>query len=112
MTYVYRCSACGHQFDVIKSVVDIDRPENCENCSCSAERIFVPNANKPMKTSVKDAYFDYGLGKVVKNERDKKDTLKQRDIIEVGSEKSEESYFKNTVVKKQIEKEKEWSDLQ
>lgn len=37
-TYTYKCNACGHQFDRILSMKDMDTPtqEPCPNCSETA----------------------------------------------------------------------------
>ena len=88
----------------------MSNPEVCLKCdSNDTVRLFSSRISF-IGTKVKDAYFDYGLGKVIKNDADKNETVKQKELIEVGTETTD-SLRKHTVEKRAKEKEKEWADL-
>lgn len=96
MTYQYECVKCGHNFDVIKSVKDIDVNEFCTRCESPAVRKFVPENIYFSGAKVTHAEFNPGLGCVVKNEAHKKDLLKRKGLVEVGNDfKSGESMQKD-----------------
>lgn len=86
MTYVYKCLSCGHRFDVIKSVKDINVAETCPVCGEFAERKFFPDRIHLSKTAVTHAEYNPGLGTVVKNARHKSDLLKEKGMVEVGND--------------------------
>lgn len=86
ITYVYVCSKCGHEFDVIKSYKDIDVNEFCPKCDEPAERQFVPKRVFFSGTAVTHAEYNPGLGTVVKNKAHKEDILKRRGLVEVGND--------------------------
>lgn len=39
--YEYRCSACGHSFDLLQPM-DAERTADCEMCGAEAKRVFSP----------------------------------------------------------------------
>ena len=39
--YEYRCTECGHSFDLIQSM-DAERVADCERCGAEARRVFSP----------------------------------------------------------------------
>lgn len=39
--YEYRCSECGHRFDLIQPM-DAERVVDCEKCGAQANRVFSP----------------------------------------------------------------------
>ena len=43
MIYAYQCKNCGHHFEVVKRLSEIDRVEACGECkSESTERVLAP----------------------------------------------------------------------
>lgn len=86
MTYEYACLQCRHRFDVIKSVKDIERSENCPQCGEFAERKFVPSRLYLAGTSVEHAEYNPGLGQIVKNKQHKKEICKRMGVVEVGND--------------------------
>lgn len=110
MIYEMKCSECGHKFEVVKPVRDFDEPAPCPECD-SVETLHQISAVSHSGAKVKDAYYDSGLGTVVKSDKDRKEHMKIKDFIEVGTEPSKEAFHKNTVVRRQIERDKEWGDL-
>lgn len=110
MIYEYKCNSCDCKFDVVKSVAEMTNPEVCLKCdSNDTVRLFSSRVSF-IGAKVKDSYYDYALGKVVKNEADRRETVKQKELIEVGTETTD-SMYKHTVEKRAKEKEKEWDDL-
>lgn len=85
MTYLYACAKCDVEFDVVKSVKDIDREEKCESCGNVCERQFSANVHF-IGTSVESPEFNHGLGMVIKNKKHRADEAKARGLVEIGNE--------------------------
>jgi len=89
MIYPYHCRECVEEFEVIKSLSDLDRPEACPICHAVS---FDRRIGLTRLQSVEiDPYFHYGLGKIVRTKGDVKNELKKREdqgrgLIEVGDE--------------------------
>lgn len=110
LIYEYECSKCGNRFDVVKKVKDMDRPESCTHCGCTeTERVFNPKIHLH-STSVEDAYYNTGLGEVVRSRSQAKEIAERKGLVEIGTEKPE-TIYKESVVKKQEQREKEWEAL-
>lgn len=88
MVYEYLCQKCNTATDVIKVVADFDRIESCEKCGTIMERQFRPKIHL-YGTAVQEAYFNHGLGQVVKGNSHAKQIAKDRKLIEVGNERPE-----------------------
>lgn len=86
MVYAYKCSKCDAQFDIVKSVKDIDLAEHCHKCQAPAIREFTPKKLHLSKTTVRHAEFNPGLGQVVKNDYHKKEILKRKGLVEIGND--------------------------
>jgi putative FmdB family regulatory protein len=96
MTYLYDCSKCGKEFEVIKPAKDMDVNETCPDCGEFARRQFMPKYVHLSKTAVTHAEYNPGLGCVVKNARHKEDLCKRKNVVEVGNDfKSGESMQKH-----------------
>lgn len=100
MIYPYRCTECKNDFDVIKSVADIDKPETCA-CGAVAKRYLVA----ARIGSVDTGHYNPAFGKYIRNKNHLRDeTIRMRDqgrdIIPVGDEPPEKIY-------KQLETERE-----
>lgn len=89
MVYEYSCSQCQTSIDIIKPVSDYDRIENCETCGTLMNRAFAPRKIHLYGTAVQDAYYNNGLGCVVKNDKHARQIAKDRNLIEVGNERPE-----------------------
>lgn len=91
MIYAYKCDDCEHEFDVVKSVAQMDDPEKCEKCDHSATRQFIPNAGSiiGLGMKVEDSYYCPALGQVIHSKRQREELAKQRGMVEVGNEKPE-----------------------
>jgi|SRR5580765_916116 len=89
-TYAYKCNKCAEEFDVIKPVAEIEMIEVCEECGFPAERVIKFKGH--MSPDNVDAYYNHGLGKVVRTKNDVRQELSRlkgetgRDLIEVGTE--------------------------
>lgn len=86
MTYEYKCESCKRYFDVIKSVKDMERNENCPKCGEFGIRQFIPEVIHFNKTKVTHAEYNPGLGCVVKNEAHKRDIMKRKGVVEIGND--------------------------
>lgn len=88
--YAYRCINCEDEFDVIKPVAEIDYIEICEECGRPSERVIRFKGH--MAADNVDAYYNYGLGKVVRSKAQVREELARvkgetgREFVEVGNE--------------------------
>lgn len=89
MVYEYSCEHCQTTTDIVKSVKDFERVEHCEKCASIMTRAFAPQRIHLYGTKVEDAYFNVGLGQVVKGSQHVKEIVKERKLIEVGNERPE-----------------------
>jgi putative FmdB family regulatory protein len=89
MIYPYHCNACGYDFEVTKSVKDIDRPEQCDKCLILTDdrRIAMSKlGDLDMKPE-----WNPAIGKYIKSKshlREELSSLRDQghDMIEVGNE--------------------------
>ncbi len=110
MIYEYVCRKCEHGFDVVKPVADLDRVEACPSCGVElTERIFSPRIYFN-NAKVSNAEFNMGLGCVTTSKRHRDEIAKQQGLIELGNE-TNETLHRETVVKKEKERDKFWKDL-
>lgn len=83
-TYPYHCVKCGQDTDIIKSMNESGRDEQCPICELQLERVWtVPYLTG---TSVEDAEFNHALGVVTKNKKDRAEIAKQKGLVEVGND--------------------------
>lgn len=87
MIYCYRCTNadCATEFEVIKSVAEIDRPEKCEKCGLPAGR-YIGRTHFYGASDWDKAEWNPGLGMVTRNARHRKDEAKARGMEEIGNE--------------------------
>jgi putative FmdB family regulatory protein len=88
-TYPYQCSndLCGHTFDVVKSLSEIDQPEHCDKCQATAER-FIGNTSFYGASDWDKAEFNPGLGCVTRNGKHRREIAKSRGLEELGNDYS------------------------
>lgn len=96
MTYVYQCSACGHLFDVVKPVKDMEVNESCPDCGEYAIRQFMPQRLYFTKTKVEHPEYNPGLGCVVRNSAHRKQICKEKGLEEIGNENQDKLFKKMT----------------
>lgn len=82
MIYAYECEHCDRRFDVIKSIEDYNREERCA-CGQVANKLFI--TNRPIIDHTQPEYYA-SLGQVVKNKHHRSELIKQKGLIEIGSE--------------------------
>ena len=85
MTYEYLCEECGVLTDVIKSVADLDRREECEHCEGTLSRQFNFNVHF-VGSGVESAEYNPGLGAVTKSKYHRSELAKRKGVVEVGSD--------------------------
>lgn len=110
MIYQYKCVECGHSFDVVKPVKDFDLKHSCPQCEHTETQIVISSKIHHIGARVQNAEFNPGLGCVVKNKQEREEIAKQKGLIEVGNERPD-TLYKESVVKREKEKEKEWANL-
>lgn len=86
MVYSYKCSECGRNFEITKSLKDIDVNESCPKCEAPGIRAFAPSKIHLSKTKVTEAEFNPGLGHVVKSAFHRQELCKQLGVVEVGND--------------------------
>ena len=110
MIYDYKCNKCEHVFEVTKPVSEVTSKHECPLCGYfKTTRQFSSNIYFN-GAKVKDAEYNHGLGCVVKSDRHRNEIAKRAELVEVGNEKPD-TIHKETVVKKQEQRAKEWKDL-
>lgn len=107
-TYPYKCQSCGEDSEVVKKMRDASREEVCSKCSIVLTRVWT--SFQIMGAKVEYAEFNPGLGCVVKNSRERNEIAKRHGLIEVGNE-TPETIYRETVVNREKEREKEWDRL-
>lgn len=80
---------CDKFEDIIKPVSEYDSVEKCKVCDKIMTRAFAPSKIHLYGTKVQDAYYNVGLGQVVKNDSHARQIAKDKNYIEVGNEKPE-----------------------
>lgn len=84
--YEYKCPA-GHQFDVIKSLADIDRPEPCPDChEIAARQISLVRIDKEAAGGWNQQSWNPALGQWTKSTKEARRIAKSRGMEEVGTE--------------------------
>lgn len=86
MIYAYHCPGCTHEFDVVKSVKEIDLDEHCPQCATRSERRFVPSRVYFTGTKVEHAEYNPGLGCIVRNKDHRAEIAKSKGLEEIGNE--------------------------
>lgn len=84
MTYAYACDNCKSEFEVWKSITESSRQESCKSCNQTARRIFT--SPQLIGTSVYEANYNPGLGKVIHSKTELNEHCKRNGLIEVGNE--------------------------
>lgn len=96
MIYPYECSSCGYQFEVIKSVRQIDDKEDCPVC-CKLDPASTPECRRCIGRTTLMAVNDWteswnpAFGKIVKNKAHQREILAElkdqgKNFVEIGNE--------------------------
>lgn len=84
MIYEYECEECNIKRDVIKPVREYNTPEKCFECGKGMRKLI--SISRPIVDSMQPEYY-HSLGTVVKSKRHRRELMKARGLVEVGSEK-------------------------
>ena len=89
-TYPYRCQdgACEYEFEVIKSMAEIDRPEICLRCAKPAQR-YIGRTHFTGAADWNRQEWNPGLGCYTKGWKDAEKKAKSRGLEPIGNEKPE-----------------------
>lgn len=95
MHYPYRCPECEHQFDVAKSLSDIDLDEVCPECEaiCSKKNRIVASGYF-YGEKVEDSVYDPVFGCIINSSTHRRTLAKERGWEEVGNECPDKMYDK------------------
>lgn len=86
MRYPYRCTSkeCQFEFDVIKSIREIDNTEHCDKCGSEAAR-FISRTHF-YGASVEDAEYSPAFGCIVKSRKHRQELARRHGVEEIGNE--------------------------
>jgi putative FmdB family regulatory protein len=85
--YPYKCNACGHRVEVVRSIKETAGEQPCPECDEPMAYVFTRTT--VIGAAVQHAEFNPGLGLVTKNKQHREEIAKQRGLIEVGNESRE-----------------------
>jgi putative FmdB family regulatory protein len=102
-TYEYLCSLCKTNFDVVKSIKELDEVETCPACAAHETVRTISRTHFYGAADWDKAQYNPGLGIVTRNSKHAYREAKSRGLIEVGNEPAE---------KLLAAQEKEFSDAQ
>lgn len=91
MIYPYFCEKCDNEFEIIKSVRNIDDVEKCPDCGNIGERT-IAKEQAFSKSSAGDwntSHYNPAFGKWMKSNSEAKSEAKRKGLIEVGTEPPE-----------------------
>lgn len=104
MIYPYHCVACKHEFEVIKSVRQIDDEESCELCGQISVRTIAKSQAFYGANDWDTAHFSTVLGMKVRSNKEAQKIARERGLVEVGTENIEKIHKKfDTEREKKIE---------
>lgn len=104
MIYPYHCVACKHEFEVIKSVRQIDDEESCELCGQISVRTIAKSQAFYGANDWDTAHFSTVLGMKVRSNKEAQKIARERGLVEVGTENVEKIHKKfDTEREKKIE---------
>lgn len=107
--YPYQCQSCYREFDVIKSVIDIDQEEICEQCGNAETKRLIAMSNLE-KSSMQQPYYEPALGCIINGKGHKQQILKERGLEEVGTT-NPDTMYKDLEQQKAKERARQWDDL-
>jgi len=88
--YPYECPE-GHEFEIVKTISQIDRVEECPECglSCDKSRRRLAPGFFLGADDWNTAHYSNALGQVVNSRKHAAQVAKSKGLIEVGNEKPE-----------------------
>lgn len=110
MIYEFKCEKCLHNFEVVRPARESHIIPACENCGNEeTTRIFSSRIHH-IGAKVQNAEFNHGLGCVVRNKDHRKEIANRKGLVEVGNE-TPDTLYKESVIKKEEQRAKEWKEL-
>lgn len=112
-TYPYQCTSndCGKEFDVVKTVSEIDNPEYCDKCGSKGER-FIGRTHFYGASDWDKAEFNPGLGCVTRNSKHRAEVAKRLGLQEVGNDyQTPDKWISETDAKRKRESEYRWASV-
>jgi putative FmdB family regulatory protein len=90
LIYPYRCPSCSKEFEVVKSVKDINVIEYCPQCADAGDR-YIAQTHFYGASDWDRQEYNHGLGCVTKNSKHRDQIAKERGLIEIGNEDCEKT---------------------
>jgi len=94
MIYCYECQSCGHAFESVKSVRDIDSTEICDSCGSSSTRRVIARNFYFHGTDEKTEYY-HAFGQYVTSRKQRRELMKKYNVEEIGNEDVESIHKRN-----------------
>ena len=94
MIYPYNCSRCGNEFEIIKSVKQIDDDERCPNCDTIADRFISQHQSFSGASDWDTGHYNPAIGKYVKSNSEARKIARSMGMEEVGTEPVEKIHKK------------------
>ena len=113
--YPYECQ-CGTEFEIIKSMREIDNAEHCPNCQKAARRVIgLSNFGAISAGDWNKQSYNPAFGKVVNSKAHQREILAKfkgegKEFIEIGNEKPE-SIHKHFDKQRADTAQKRWSEV-
>lgn len=92
--YPYECPECDFDFEITKSVKEIDDPEHCPACNSIAERYIAKTGGFIGASDWDTAHYNPAFGKVMKSNAEARKEAKRLGMEEVGNEPVEKIHKK------------------
>lgn len=93
--YEYECTECAHEFDVVKSVKQLNDVEACHSCKSENTKRNIAKPN--VYVEAWESHWSPVMGKVVRSNVEVRQYAKDHNLVEVGNEcpnKSADHYEK------------------
>lgn len=105
LIYPYECCSCSAQFDVIKSLSEIDRREACPKCSSLETFRYIARTHFYGASDWDKAEWNPAFGQIVRNAQHRRQLAKAHGLEEIGNEPVEKIHAHFEAEKKrQLEK--------
>jgi Zn ribbon nucleic-acid-binding protein len=95
MRYPYFCTQCDAEYEIVKSLDDIDRVENCDCGHAMSRKISPKIMFKNEKVAENQTYFHPALGCMVNSNTQAQRIAKERGLVEIGNDKQDALRPKN-----------------
>ncbi len=107
--YPYLCHNCEHEFNIIKSIRQIDDQESCPQCNQHDLERLIAKSNLE-RSALGQPYYEPALGCIIKGKGHKQQILKDRGLEEVGTT-NPDTMYKDLEAQREKRMAREWDEL-